>query len=71
MVAGLPSVISVTGIFIKSSELVVATTSFPGPTVVVVVIGNEIEVDLVSAVFVSLSVCFVCSDLTTDCSSSV
>ena len=69
MVPGLPSVISVTGLVIKSEELVVATTSFPGPSVVVV-IGNEIVVDLVLALFVSLSVCSACVDLSTGCSCS-
>ena len=67
MVRGLPSVTSVTGLNIKSSELVVATTSFPAPSgSAVVVIGNEIVVDLVSSVFVSLTLCSsLCSDTAT------
>ena len=64
---GLPSVISVTGLAIKSSELVVATTSFPAPSgTAVVVIGNVIVADLVFSVSVSLTVCSsLCSDTTT------
>lgn len=60
VVAARPSVISVTETNIKSSQLVVATTSFPGPGVrpsVLVVISDEIVVDLLSPVFVSLSLC--------------
>ena len=67
MVPGLPSVISVTGLAIKSSELVVATTSFPGGPTVVVGRDNEIVADLV---FVSLSVSSACSDLSTGSSGS-
>jgi len=63
-----PSVISVTGTNVKSSELVVATTSFPAPSgpSVLVVISNEIVVDLLSTLFVSLTVvCSGCSDRST------